>query len=62
MRLMRNLMLLFGLSLIGGCVQSDPCGWASPIRQGRDDVLTIETARQILNHNETGAVNCGWKP
>lgn len=27
----------------------------------RDDILTEETATQILEYNETGARLCGWR-
>lgn len=57
---LQRLMLLSMLSLTAGCVQTDPCGWAVPIRPSRADVLTDGTARQILTHNETGARVCGW--
>jgi hypothetical protein len=60
MKTLRNLAMLCGLILIGGCATSDPCGWAQPIRPSVADVLTEGTARQLLNHNETGARVCGW--
>lgn len=25
------------------------------------DTLSVETARQVLAHNETGAALCGWR-
>lgn len=25
------------------------------------DILSVETARQVLAHNETGAALCGWR-
>lgn len=38
------------------------CDWTKPIFVSKSDVLTDETARAILAHNQTGAKNCGWKP
>jgi len=32
-----------------------------PIRPSVKDVLTDETARQILRHNLTGREICGWQ-
>ena len=42
-------------------VQSE-CDWADPIRPSVQDVLTEETARQILEHNRQGEAICGWQP
>jgi hypothetical protein len=38
------------------------CSWVKPIYVSRVDVLTDGTARQIKDHDETGARICGWKP
>jgi hypothetical protein len=59
---MQKLMLLFVTILAAGCAQSDPCGWAGPIYPTADDVQAVSAslARQLLNHNETGARVCGW--
>ena len=38
----------------------DNCYWAEPIRLSRADVLTYETLKQIVAHNEIGARLCGW--
>lgn len=39
------------------------CDWTSPIYiDSSKDVLTMETQRQILNHNKEGEKRCGWKP
>ncbi len=38
------------------------CSWTKPIYLDKADVLTDATARAILEHNLTGAKNCGWKP
>jgi hypothetical protein len=39
---------------------SSYCMTAKPIYIGRTDVISDETARAILEHNVTGAKNCGW--
>lgn len=41
---------------------TDSCDWAEPIRPSVEDVLSDETARQILTHNVTGERLCGWRP
>ena len=53
-------------SVLSGCA-SDPvvlapsfCAVGSVIYIGEEDVLTDETARRILRHNETGAKLCDW--
>ncbi len=38
------------------------CDWARPIYVSKTDVLSDDTARQILAHNTAGAKNCGGKP
>jgi hypothetical protein len=38
------------------------CDWVKPIYVSKTDVLSDETARSILAHNEAGAKNCNWKP
>lgn len=52
--------------LLNGCVTSGQgtdlgCTWAKPIYVSRLDQFTDGTARQIQEHNETGAERCGWK-
>lgn len=53
------------LTLLMSCETSGPgidsCAWTAPIYISREDVLTGETARQILAHNETGRRLCGWE-
>ena len=53
-------------SVLSGCA-SDPvvlapsfCAVSGPIMIGREDVLTDQTARLILNHNLVGRQLCGW--
>ena len=59
--LMLNAIAVF----LAGCATepgaSFECDWAEPIRPSQADQLTDGTARQILNHNETGARLCGWR-
>lgn len=50
-----------------GCVtaKSEPappdyCATAKPIYIGKADVISDATAREILEHNETGRTLCGW--
>ena len=38
------------------------CEWTKPIYVSKADVLTDETAKDILAHNKAGAARCGWKP
>lgn len=42
-------------------VEPSFCAVSGPIMIGREDVLTDQTARLILNHNLTGKQLCGWK-
>ena len=61
------LMLVGALILLpacagGGRVTDPACATWRPIYVSRGDVLSPETARQILAHNETGASICGWAP
>ncbi|ALS63636.1 hypothetical protein AT395_00250 [Pandoraea apista] len=38
------------------------CDWTKPIYVSKADVLTDQTAADILAHNRAGAKVCGWKP
>lgn len=42
--------------------KTDVCGPWKPIYVSSDDVLTDSTAKAVLQHDETGAKLCGWKP
>lgn len=60
--------LLISSSAMTGCA-TEPlvampsfCAVAKPIYIGRDDALTDQTARQLLEHNLTGKALCDWKP
>lgn len=63
LRLSLYAMLLPTL-LLAGCATTgavtNGCEWAKPIYVSQDDVLTDGTAKQILTHDETGRVICGW--
>ena len=37
------------------------CGNAAFITIGRNDKFSLETANQIIAHNEKGVKLCGWK-
>lgn len=37
------------------------CDWTKPILVSKTDILSDDTARQILAHNLAGVKNCGWK-
>lgn len=41
-------------------VDSSYCMTAKPIYISKNDVISDDTARAILEHNLTGAKNCGW--
>ena len=64
-----RLILIGALTLAcGGCAApqtrtvTDYCTPWRPIYISKQDVLTDPTARAILQHDETGAKLCGWKP
>jgi len=58
---MKNLILL---ALLAGCAASDvkiddtSCLWVRPIYIGKEDVLTTQTASEILSHNDKWKDNC----
>lgn len=64
--LTRSLWLLLPLILpLASCAtigHSDGCDWDRAIYVSPKDSLTDPTAKQILEHNKTGAKVCGWKP
>lgn len=55
-----SLILLAACGTPGLAPSADPCGPFRPIYVGKDDVLTEQTARDLLVHNRTGATLCGW--
>ena len=60
-------VLLISSSVMSGCARTELvaepsfCAVSGPIMIGREDVLTDQTARLILNHNLVGRQLCGWK-
>lgn len=38
------------------------CDWTKPIYVSKGDVLTDDTAKAILAHDQAGAIKCGWRP
>lgn len=60
MRLIAYLMMLSLASCQSGPSQTDPCSQFHAIYLDKQDVLTPETGREILEHNETGRILCGW--
>ena len=56
-------MLLPSLMLLlSGCVNTSvisPCAWVKIITVSKADVLTDQTAREILTHNESVEAICG---
>jgi hypothetical protein len=54
--------LLLSLMLFGsGCASTSvisPCSWVRVISVSKDDVLTDQTAREILAHNEKVEAVC----
>lgn len=60
-------MLLISSFAMSGCARNELvaepsfCAVSGPILIGRDDAMTDQTARLILNHNLVGRQLCGWK-
>ena len=57
------LTLLTATLLTTACAASGPgdfCVISEPIFIRPFDMLTAETGRQVLSHNEIGAALCGW--
>ena len=51
--------------MLSGCSSvaiNDYCAIANPIYVSKNDGFTDLTARQILDHNETGEKVCEWTP
>ena len=66
-RLFSVLGMLILLPLLASCAPgqetktSNGCEWVKPIYPSVNDRLTDGTAKQILDHDETGKTICGWK-
>ena len=61
----RIAMLFLIVVSTAGCA-TDPlarsvCDWAQPIKPSRKDVLSRQTKEQIVAHNDSGALLCGWR-
>ena len=54
-------LLAASCATTAGLETSAACLAFRPILPSRADVMTDETKRQILAHDETGAKLCGWK-
>lgn len=61
---MLNRLPIALLTLLPSCAATGGAGCEAwrPILIGAEDILSAETARQILAHNLTGARLCGWRP
>lgn len=55
------LILLSACEMSGPARGVDACGPWRPILVSQEDVLSAETARQILAHNVIGLELCGWR-
>ena len=63
----KTLCAALALVLLTACETSGratdaACVAFRPVYVSKADVLTEETAQQLLTHNRTGARLCGWKP
>ena len=58
-----RLVSLIAVMLLSGCTGgvNNYCLIAAPIYLDEIDIITDETAKQILIHNETGEALCKWK-
>ena len=56
-----GLLILLPACASDGRVTDPACAAWRPIYVSQADVLTPETARQVLAHNEAGARVCGWR-
>lgn len=52
------LLLTSGCATISETRVSTECRWVLPIRPSKNDVLTTETKRQILAHDDKVAALC----
>jgi hypothetical protein len=62
MKSLAALSLIWISLTIGGCAKmGDFCSIAKPILHSRGDVVSDETKRQEVAHNEKGEKLCGWR-
>jgi hypothetical protein len=59
--LLGSLMLMSIASCRSGTATGNDCAGWEPIYPSRDDRLTAETARAILEHDRHGEERCGWR-
>lgn len=63
MKWIASVLLMSTLVFASGCVTSgNYCDVARPVRPSAEDVLTADTARQILRENEKLEKLCGVRP
>ena len=58
---MKYLILCVGVGLLVGCCDAPVdsfCAVSKPVYLSKDDVLTRDTTREIVTHNETWAALC----
>jgi hypothetical protein len=63
LKLLACLLMLFasGCATNGPAIVDTGCSWVRPIMVSKSDVLTDETAREILTHNEAWSAICEAK-
>lgn len=64
---MKTVAIILLAALLNGCAISGNapdsfCAVAQPIYTSCDDQFTESTALQVLDHNDVGEQQCGWKP
>lgn len=59
---MRQTLVCLAIVTLSGCATTSAtdCAWAQIITVSKDDVLTDQTAREILAHNEKVEVLCHY--
>lgn len=60
----RMLLAVLMLGLLSACElgRGADCVGFQPLYLSPSDVLTPETGRAVLAHNEYGRAHCGWRP
>lgn len=54
------LIILFLAACQNGSEKTDPCSIFHPVYWNDNDIISIDTQRQILVNNESGHDLCGW--
>ena len=57
---LKTALIILAMGMLCGCSGSAGVEAFNPIYISKDDSFTDATARQILQHNETGAELLGW--